>query len=110
MLDDPEKAKAALARLEAIKAQRLAENKLASFVAYPKQRELFAAGKSHRERLMMASNQSGKSIAAAYEVALHATGLYPDDWPGYRFDRAPRIWACGETSEVIRDTIQRLLL
>jgi len=50
MLEDPEKAKAVLARLEAIKAQRLAENKLANFTAYKKQREFFAAGKKHRER------------------------------------------------------------
>jgi hypothetical protein len=49
MLDDPEKAKAALDRLEAIRAQRLVENKLSSFKAYFKQREFFAAGKKHRE-------------------------------------------------------------
>ena len=44
------------------------------------------------------------------ELAAHATGLYWDWWEGYRFDRAIRAWACGETSEVVRETIQLLLL
>ena len=44
MLDTltPDKARAALEKLEAVKAQRKAENKLATFAAYKKQREFFA--------------------------------------------------------------------
>ena len=44
------------------------------------------------------------------ELAFHVTGLYPDWWQGHRFDRAIRAWACGETSEVVRETTQLLLL
>ena len=44
------------------------------------------------------------------ELAAHATGQYPPGWQGYRFDRAIRAWACGETGEVVRATIQLLLL
>ena len=95
MLDDPEKAKAALARLEAIKAQRLAENKLATFTAYKKQREFFAAGKKHRERLLMAANRFGKTECGAAEMSYHLTGQYPADWPGKRFDKPVRAWAAG---------------
>ena len=44
------------------------------------------------------------------ELAAHASGQYPPWWRGYRFDRAIRAWAAGETTEVVRATIQLLLL
>jgi hypothetical protein len=110
MLDDPEKARAALARLEAIKAQRAAENKLASFVAYKKQREFFAAGKKHRERLLMAANRFGKTECGAAEMSYHLTGQYPADWPGKRFDKPVRAWDAGVTSETTRDVVQAKLI
>jgi Terminase large subunit, T4likevirus-type, N-terminal len=110
MLDDPQKAKAALARLEAIKAQRAAENKLANFTAYKKQREFFAAGKKHRERLLMAANRFGKTECGAAEMSYHLTGQYPTDWPGKRFDKPVRAWAAGVTSETTRDVVQAKLI
>lgn len=58
----------------------------------------------------MAANQVGKTWAGGSEAAYHATGRYPADWVGYRFDRPTNGWACGETSEVVRDTVQRVLL
>jgi phage terminase large subunit-like protein len=59
---------------------------------------------------MLASNQSGKSYCSAMEAAYHATGRYPSDWPGYKFDRATSGWCCGESNAVVRDTVQKLLL
>jgi len=44
------------------------------------------------------------------ELAAHASGQYPPWWQGCRFDRAIRAWAAGETTEVVRATIQLLLL
>ena len=41
---------------------------------------------------------------------MHATGRYPDWWQGRRFDRPIVAWACGVTSEVVRDTVQRVLV
>jgi phage terminase large subunit-like protein len=35
---------------------------------------------------------------------------YPEWWTGHRFDRAPRIWVVGESNEVVRETLQRLIL
>jgi hypothetical protein len=60
----PEKVKAAIARLEAEKTRRIVENKLAHYRPYPKQAAFHAAGVSHRERLLIAANQSGKSAAS----------------------------------------------
>ena len=99
----------ALDALENEKQRRLKENKLAYYHPYPKQREFYQAGTKYRERLLFAANQVGKTYAGAMEVAIHATGRY-DWWTGYRFDHPVRIWVCGESSEVVRETIQRLLL
>ena len=58
----------------------------------------------------MAGNQLGKTLAGGFEVAMHATGRYPDWWKGKRFDRPTVGWACGVTGEVVRDTIQKILV
>jgi phage terminase large subunit-like protein len=58
----------------------------------------------------MAGNQLGKTLAGGFEVAIHATGRYPDWWKGRRFDRPTVGWACGVTGEVVRDTVQKVLV
>lgn len=71
----------------------------------------FAAGRKSNIRAFMAGNRVGKSEGVgAYEVALHATGDYPDWWPGHRFEYAPVIWVAGKTTTKTRDTLQRKLL
>jgi len=67
-------------------------------------------GSRSRGRLLMAGNQVGKFYAGAMEVAIHATGRYPEWWKGYRFDRPVRAWCCGESNEVVRESLQKLLL
>jgi phage terminase large subunit-like protein len=101
---------AAITRLEAMKAQRAAENKLAHYRPYPKQAAFHEAGARCRERLLIAANQSGKSLAGAMECAMHATGRYPDWWKGRRFDKPTIGWGAGTTNETTRDTVQRILV
>jgi phage terminase large subunit-like protein len=96
--------------LEAEKRRRHTEDRLKYYAPYEKQRQFHDAGAKHRERLLCAANQVGKTYAAAMELAAHASGQYPLWWQGYRFDRAIRAWAAGETTEVVRATIQLLLL
>src|SRR6516162_6186493 len=86
------------------------EDKLAAYQPYPKQLEFHAAGATHRERLLMAGNQLGKTFCGAMEVAMHATGFYPSWWRGRRFDRPTTSWVAGTTGETVRDTIQRMLV
>jgi phage terminase large subunit-like protein len=90
--------------------EKLQRSRLALYKPYSKQREFHAAGAKHRERLFMAGNQLGKTLAGSMEVAMHATGLYAKDWDGRRFDRANAGWAAGETGEAVRDSVQKLLL
>jgi len=58
----------------------------------------------------MAGNQLGKTLAGGFKVAIHATGRYPEWWQGRRFDKPTVGWACGVTGEVVRDTIQKVLV
>ena len=77
---------------------------------YEKHLRFFALGAAHRERLFMAANRVGKSIAGGYEVTCHATGEYPHWWEGKRFDHPTDIWCAGDTSQTTRDIIQNELL
>src|SRR5262249_62017339 len=97
-----EQAETVLARLEEIRAQRAIENALAHYVPYPKQMHFHNAGATHRERLLRAANQSGKSLAGGMETAMHATGRYPDWWRGRRFDKPTVGWIAGTTNETTR--------
>jgi len=96
--------------MAAEKERRRLTNKLANFTPYPKQLEHYAAGLIHRERLLMAANQVGKSECGAIETAAHLTGRYPAWWPGRRYDRPVRWWAGSDTTETTRDTVQTKLM
>jgi len=84
-------------------------NKLKLYRAYAKQTEFHANGATFRERLLMAGNQLGKTWSAGFETAMHLTGRYPDDWKGRVFGKPIAGWAAGVTSEVTRDSVQRVL-
>src|ERR1043165_348093 len=90
--------------------RRKDRRRLTEYRPYAKQRAFHAAGAEHRERLLMAGNQLGKTFCGAAEAAMHLTGLYPEWWTGKRFARAVRMWAGSKTAEVARDTVQRLLI
>lgn len=77
---------------------------------YPKHMEFFRAGASHRERLFMAANRVGKTVAGGAELTYHMTGLYPPWWDGHLFDRPVQCLAAGDTSTTTRDIIQSKLL
>lgn len=76
----------------------------------PKHKAFFEAGSQYKERLFMASNRTGKSIAGAFEMACHLTGDYPEWWTGHRFDHPIKAWAMGSTARSTRDIVQKELL
>ncbi len=102
--------KAQLVELLSEKALRSRRNRLAGYRPYARQRDFHAAGRDHRERLLMAGNQLGKTYSGAAEAAFHLTGLYPDWWEGRRWERPVRAWVGSKTGEVARDGVQRLLI
>lgn len=88
----------------------VAGKRLEGYRPYAKQREFHAAGKTHRERLLMAGNQLGKTLAGSAEVAMHLTGRYPSWWDGRVWDRPIVCWVASVSFELTRDGAQRLLM
>ncbi len=80
------------------------------YVPHAKQREFHAAGTHARERLFLAGNRVGKTLAGAVEMGFHLTGLYPDWWQGVRFEKPVEAWAASVTREVTRDILQKIYI
>lgn len=77
---------------------------------YPKQLNFMSAGQKYTERALFGANRVGKSTVAAYEVACHATGDYPEWWTGKRFYDACSIWAAADTHSRVAEIAQEILL
>lgn len=77
---------------------------------YPWQVDFHNAGLEFPERLLMAGNRVGKTRTASAEVAIHATGQYPQWWKGRRFTNPTKAWVAAETNEDIKNVIQTMLL
>jgi phage terminase large subunit-like protein len=107
-LSDEEKRE--LYELLKLKDTREKRNRLAAYAPYAKQRDFHTASANYRERLFMAANQSGKTWAGAFEMAMHLTGRYPDWWTGRRFNYAIRAMCGSESAELTRKGVQRLLI
>ena len=61
------------------------------------------------DRALIAANKIGKTYCAAMEVAMHATGLYPEWWQGHRFPHRTEIMCGSESNELTRDVLQKEL-
>lgn len=88
-------------------------NRLAHYQPYPFQRMVHEArdgqGELASTRVLLAASQVGKTTCAAYEIAIHTTGLYPDWWTGWRFDRPIQVMIGSNTNETARDICQKEL-
>lgn len=78
--------------------------------AYPKHMQFFGLGREYRERIFLAGNRVGKTVAAGAEWSYHLTGMYPDWWPGRTFSGPITLLASGDTHETTRDILQAKLL
>lgn len=99
-----------LAALVAEREEREKFNKLAYFDPYPWQQAVLWSGKDHAQTLAMCANRVGKSYTGAAMMAIHATGLYPDDWEGHKWRHPIRAWAAGVSADSTRDILQNELL
>jgi hypothetical protein len=59
--------------LEQISVGRASEDGIWRYSPYPKQAEFHAAGASHRERLLLAGNQLGKTVDLSLTKGVHGT-------------------------------------
>jgi phage terminase large subunit-like protein len=77
---------------------------------YPHATEFFRKGKEYKQRAFIAGNGSGKTELASYELTLHLTGLYPDNWEGARFEKANHWWIGGNSNDSIHQVLETRLL
>ena len=73
---------------------------------YVKHLAFFAAGKIHQDRMFLAANRIGKTLACLFEDTLHLTGLYPPWWPGHVFPGPIKAWVASDTAKDTRDIMQ----
>ena len=91
--------------------RRAETNKLLDYDPYPFQIEYHhALGKNTtkpaRQTCLLCANKIGKTWSGIHEDAFHLTGLYPDWWKGYRFERPIKAMVATVTVDLMRDTIQ----
>lgn len=86
-------------------------NKLLAYQPYDWQREWHALGSFAKERLILAANGPGKSYCMFAEVAMHATGIYPPWWEGFKVSTGGfDIWVGSIDSDMQKKAPQPLLL
>lgn len=76
---------------------------------YAWQRNFIKKTKSYLEVCLCAANRIGKTFTGTYIDAVHAMGIYPDDWEGHAFHHPPLIWCLGYSGEKTRDLLQTAL-
>jgi phage terminase large subunit-like protein len=84
-------------------------NQIKYFRPFNHQLEFFKTGASER-RGILAANRIGKTVSTCYETAYHLTGLYPDWWEGYRFDKPITCMVAGEGWSQVALVLQNELL
>lgn len=84
--------------------------KMKFFSPYGWQGEFIRASSNCKQLLAMTGNRCGKTHSGGFIMACHLTGLYPDWWDGYRFDRPINAWAAGISTDTTRDILQSELL
>lgn len=72
----------------------------------PKMLAYYRAGREARERAIFGGNRTGKTYGVLIEAYFHLTGLYPDWWEGYKFDRSINALVASISAELTRDILQ----
>jgi phage terminase large subunit-like protein len=87
-------------------------NALKYFRPFEHQRKFFRTGvnQSAERRGILAANRVGKTVSTCFETAMHLTGLYPDWWDGYRFNKAITCMVAGEGWSQVALVLQQELL
>jgi len=87
-------------------------NQLKYFRPFEHQLTFFETGThpSSERRGILAANRIGKTVSTCAETAMHLTGLYPDWWNGYRFDKAITCMVAGEGWSQVALVLQNELL
>ena len=98
--------------LDSYVPDQLAETFLKQFLFYsptPKQLAFHESSLRASERLFLGGNRTGKTNAVCMEMAMHLTGVYPDWWTGYRYQRPISAISASISLKDTRDILQKKL-
>lgn len=70
-------------------------NKVLFFTPDSWQQDAIELGSTESIRMVSAGNRLGKTYFSTYETVLHATGKYPKDWKGYKFNKPINVLVMG---------------
>jgi len=90
-------------------AEDMQFNQLKYFRPFEHQKAFFKTAPSPR-RGILAANRIGKTVSTCYETAMHLTGLYPEWWEGYRYDKPITAFVAGEGWEQVARVLQDELI
>jgi len=110
LTEEQENKAAEIAKAIAIVKEHKRTHRIDHFKPYPWQKSFYKAGKTNKQRMLMAANRVGKTASMAVEVAYHLTGAYPQWWQGIRFTKPVSIWCLGVSGEQLRDVVVKELL
>ena len=74
---------------------------------HPKHLEFHTLGLKAKERLFLAANRIGKTMACSLEVCMHLTGTYPDWWTGHRYAKPINAWVAGVSGKEVYEILER---
>lgn len=77
------------------------------YTPHPKHLQFHTLGLTAQERLFLAANRIGKTMACSLEVCMHLTGHYPDWWPGYRYTKPINAWVAGVSGKEVFEILER---
>ncbi len=90
--------------------KKISESRLETYKPYLFQLNLHNVldrnGYPAHQKFLQAANQVGKTYCAAEEIAMHATGDYPDWYTGVRLENPRKGQVSGVTNETTRDLCQ----
>src|SRR5580693_9755366 len=81
-----------------------------NYKPYDKQRLFHSLGYAAQERLLLGGNRSGKTYSGSTEVCMHVTGIYPEDWNGYKYVYAPNVWVVGVSNKEVKATLLKMYI
>lgn len=107
-INDPSKAVKYAKTLQLL-MKEIQYDRLTRYHLYDHQKKIFEAPHAI-STAVLAGNRSGKSMAAAFSCAVHATGKYPSWWTDVRYKKATIIYVGGESSDQLKLSMQLHLI
>jgi len=76
---------------------------------FPKHVEFINQTANNSLLTIFGANRVGKSMLESYMAGTWAMGKYPDWWRGRKFEKPPKIWVAGQTTDLVKESLQKYI-